>query len=489
MATIIEQEPQYQVMPVGQDVIFVVSNNPIVANEKRVKFIAEVHVSSGNPPNLSSPNDIVGTFKVTPNNAGVGIFDFSSVIENFVSADNMASTKGAGGTYKGTSSQSIPFSMHLIDKFSRNDNTVRWMAIQFKIEYLGATPCSISTPQDDNVVAEACGEAVNTNYFTLWNGYLKYTDKIVAYGSENQNFGYDWQSQFLLNGTSKRFLTNAPTTQYANLEDYGTMAFIAPEIIRTDTGFEEMDRVTFSFFDSSGSALGSHTLQRTYNNGAFDNAQVPNSHASTRLLYLGVFPGNLQNWSSVFQGLVAAGTVQGGHYTITGRDSSLNVVTQTYTIDLNCPDLKNYESIRLCWLNQWGAWDYFTFTKKSTRNISTQGSTYSQLEGTWNQRVYRNYGYKGGKKSFRVNALEKITMNTDFVSEDFNTIFEELVNSPEVYMLDGFQTDAAQAVLNTYVTPVRLTTSNFTKKTVANDKLIQYTFEIEKSKTLRTQSI
>ena len=487
MATIIEQEPQYQVMPVGQDVIFVVSNNPIVANQTRVKFIAEVHVSSGNPPNLSSSNDVIGTFKVTPNNEGVGIFDFSSVVENFVSADNMASTKGAGGTYKGNSSQDVPFSMHLLDKFSRNDNAVRWMGIQFKVEYLGATPCSGSA--DEVTVAVACGEAVDSDYFTLWNGYLKYTDKTVAYGSENQNFGYPWQTPFLLNGTSKRFLTNAPTTQYANLEDYGTMAFIAPEIVRTDTGFEEMDRVTFSFFDSGGSALGSHTLQRTWANGAFDTAQVPNSYASNRLLYLGVFPGNLQNWSSVFQGLVAAGTVQGGHYTITGRDSSLNVVTQTYTIDLNCPDLKNYESIRLCWLNQWGAWDYFTFTKKSTRNISTQGATYSQLEGTWNQKVYRNYGYKGGKKSFRMNATERITMNTDFVSEDFNTIFEELVNSPEVYMLEGFQTDDSQAVLNTYVTPVRLTTSSFTKKTIANDKLIQYTFDIEKSKTLRTQSI
>ena len=139
-------------------------------------------------------------------------------------------------------------------------------------------------------------------------------------------------------------------------------------------------------------------------------------------------------------------------------------------------------------MNQWGAWDYFTFTKKSTRNISTQGSTYTQLGGTWNSQYYRPYGYKGGTKSFRTNATERITMNTNFVSEDFNTIFEELVNSPEVYMLEGYQTDATNAVLNTYVTPVRLTTSSFTKKTIANDKLIQYNFEIELSRKLRTQS-
>jgi hypothetical protein len=80
-------------------------------------------------------------------------------------------------------------------------------------------------------------------------------------------------------------------------------------------------------------------------------------------------------------------------------------------------------------------------------------------------------------------------MNTDFVSESENEMFEELINSPEVYILEGYQTDGSFSALNRYVKPVRLTTSSFVKKTVANDKLIQYTFEVEKSKTLRTQSV
>ena len=80
-------------------------------------------------------------------------------------------------------------------------------------------------------------------------------------------------------------------------------------------------------------------------------------------------------------------------------------------------------------------------------------------------------------------------MNTDFVNESESAWFEELMNSPEVYILEGFQSDDSNAALNTYVTPVRLTTSNYTKKTVANDKLMQYTFEVEKSKTLRTQAV
>ena len=69
-------------------------------------------------------------------------------------------------------------------------------------------------------------------------------------------------------------------------------------------------------------------------------------------------------------------------------------------------------------------------------------------------------------------------------------MFEELTNSPEVYILEGysFALDANTA-LNQYVSAVRVTSTNFTKKTVANDRLIQYTFEVEKSRTLRTQSV
>ena len=91
------------------------------------------------------------------------------------------------------------------------------------------------------------------------------------------------------------------------------------------------------------------------------------------------------------------------------------------------------------------------FTKKSVRSISTKGSTYEQLAGTWNEAAYRVDSYKGGKKAFRVNATEKIKMNTDFVSESENVMFEELINSPEVYILKGYQikmTEHSQHLIN-----------------------------------------
>ena len=458
--TTIEQEPLYPQLPVGQEVIFVVSNNTIVATQTNVRFIADVYVSDTTAISPTTTTIPTATFKTTPNNAGVGIFDFRQVVENYVSADNMAANNSE---YKGTlTTDDTPHPIHLIDKFSINKKGARWLTIQFKTQYIDANgDTQIDTPQ-------------NSVDYQIFNGYLKYTDELDIF---NNDFGYSL-GIFNLSSSSDRFLTNAPKTQYANLEDYGTLAFLAPNNF--------VSYIQLIYRDSSGSQIGTEDVDKNFSNGAYANL---GSQISNRLLYLGCFPANLQNWSSTFQALVSAGTINGGSIDLRAFNVSNTAISDTYTINVNCPDTKGFESIRLCWLNQWGAWDYYTFTKKSVRSISTKGSTYEQLAGTWNEAAYRVDSYKGGKKAFRVNATEKIKMNTDFVSESENVMFEELINSPEVYILDGYQTDGTFSALNQYVIPTRLTTSSFTRKTVANDKLIQYTFEVEKSKTLRTQSI
>jgi hypothetical protein len=465
MATQIEQTPLYTQLPVGQEVIFVVSNNTIVSGFTNVRFIADVYISETTPSSITTTSTATATFKTTPNNAGVGIFDFKQVVENYVSADNMAYNQSKYKTIVTT--DSTPHPVHLIDKYSRNKKAVRWLTIQFKTQYTDANG-------DVQIVEE-----INSVDYQLFNGYLKYSDILtMGTGATANDFGFSLSS-FNLSSQTDSFLTNAPATQYANLEDYGTIAFLSPN--------DNLDYIKLTYNDSSGSQIGTENINKNWTNGAYTNFS---SYISERLLYFGCFPANLQNWSSTFNALVSpVDQMSGGSIDVQAFNNSGNRISQRYTININCTNLKGYESIRLCWLNQWGVWDYYTFTQKSVRSVSTKGSTYEQLAGTWNEASYRVDSYKGGKKAFRVNATEKITMNTDFVSESENDMFEELINSPEVYILEGYQTDGTFSALNQYVKPVRLTTSSFTKKTVANDKLIQYTFEVEKSKTLRTQSV
>ena len=462
MATLIEQHPLYNILPVGQDVIFTVSNSSVVSTYTNVKFIAEVHISSLNPPNLSTTSDLVGTFKTTPNNAGVGMFDFRPIIESFVKADNLAMEGSAYKTIVNTLDTSVP--IHLIDKYSGNVNTIRYFAIKFKIEYINNA---------GNLVTV---QSASSDLYQIFNGYLKHTDELNLVGN---NFGHNLSS-FNLSTVADSFLSNAPVTQYANLEDYGTFPIL-------DTN-DELHYIKLIYKDSTGSQIGNENIFKTSDNGAYNTY---NGSIGMNILFFGCFPANLQGSSTLFNNLVSAGTIQGGSIEVQAFNDQLGgQISQKYTINLNCPTLKGYEPVRLTWLNQWGAWDYYTFTMKSTKTISTKGSTYKQLEGSWNKSTYKLDSFKGGKKAFRVNATEKIKMNTDFVSESDSEWFEDLINSPEVYIVKGYnQTELPTSALNQYIIPVRLTTSSYTKKTIANDKLMQYTFEVEKSKTLRTQAV
>jgi hypothetical protein len=468
--SIIEQQPLYTQLPVGQEVIFVVSNVLLVATETKVKFAAEVYISDDTPPNPNNTTHLIGTFKTTPNNAGVGMFDFRNIVENYVSADNLASQ---GSSYKGTPvTQEDPRPLHLVDKYSLSNNSTRYMVIRFYAEYLGA---DVTRP---TVVSKADGTERDTGLFTLFNGYLKYSDVLtMGAGTTASNFGYSL-STFNLSSQTDKFLSNAPQTQECLINDYGTLSFLAPNA--------NVELISLTYKNVLGDVIGTETVNRTEENGAYD---AFSSDVANQIIHFGCFPGNLQNWSTLFNSSAVINFIEGGSIEVQAKDLSGLRRSARYTINVNCPGLKGYESIRLCWLNQWGVWDYYTFTLRSSRNLTTQGTTYQQLEGSWNSSRYRLDSYKGGKKAFRVNATERISMNTDYVSEDFNTIFEELINSPEVYMLEGYQTDGVASALNQYVAPVRLTTSNFTRKTIANDKLIQYTFEVEKSKTLRTQAV
>ena len=462
MALTIEQNPLYTLNPVGQEVIFTVLDAATVSAYFNVKYVAEVHISTVDI-NLATTTAIVGTFKTTPNNTGSGIFDCRPILESFVSPDNLAAL---GSSYKTIATSAIiTHPLHLVDKFSLNDNVVRYLKIRFTIEG-SATAAETPTP--------ISGAVADSSQYTLINGYLKFTDELKLIAG---NFGYE-MIKFNMNNLEGQFLTNAPLTQYANIEDYGTLSFIATPTTST------VDSVAFKYYNSSGSTISAETVDNIDANGG---NTTWTSDTKNQLLHLGCFPANLQNWSTVF---AAAMSLDLSYYTVRLLDSSNADISETITININCPTLKGFEPIRLTWLNQWGVWDYYTFKMKSTKTISTKGSTYQQLEGTWNESIYSPSGYRGGKKAFRVNATEKIKMNTDFVNEAEAEWFEELINSPEVYILEGYEsTVSTTLLLNQYVIPARLTTSSFTKKTVANDKLIKYSFEVEKSKTLRTQSV
>ena len=483
MALIIEQKPLYKTLAVGQDIIFTLSDQSVIINNYQPKYTADVYVNE-KISDLSLITSKVATLKVTPNNRGVGIFSLSPILESYVNPqyegtnfDNriFSSYKTVGYT------DTTPHPIHLIDKYSNNDNVAIYFRVIFNMEYY----------TDAALTIFSTAKKVITENYLAYNGVLHYDDVINQSGND---YGFNLNSKDLVFndfGTELgKFISNAPTTQYARLEDYGTLSFfnflnISENSFQvgTDNAIINMvSYITINLYNSAGVQLGSSiTVNTTIANGSFNNN---NSFSNTRVMFFGGFPANLDGWSTDWDTHKA----NVSYYTLQAFDDEDEAISQIYTINIITDDCKGFESIRLTWLNPHGTWDYYTFTKKSVRQLTTNKSTYTQLGGTWNDKIFKINGYKGGQKNFRVNTKEIVRINTDYLLDADAVWFEDLINSPEVYMLNGYSSDT-YGIVNKYVEPVRVTTSSYTRKTRANDKLIQYSFELEKTKNKRTQAI
>jgi hypothetical protein len=359
-AVSIDQKPLERTLPIGQQIIFSVSNSAIVATMYKVKFVAEIYVS--NASITWNASELIGTFKTTPNNAGVGMFDLRPILETFVKPDNEPSN---WGSFKVTPSSTNMFPIHLIDKYSLSYNSIKFFAVRFLVEYSIDPTGAVVTPTHQ----------VESGEFTMFNGVLQYDDILTL--SLFGDYGYNLYSLMLTDNDSQ-FLSNAPTTQYARLTDYGTLPFFNFEPLSSNT----VDSITVTYYKADGtSAAPDDDIENTTGTGGSSLL----SGASTKLSYFGAFPGNLQNWSANFATAVAADL---SYYTVQAFKLTAPI-SKLYTINILCPNLKGYEAVRLTWLNQWGTWDYYTFNMKSTQSIKTKRISYTQMEGTWNESTFR----------------------------------------------------------------------------------------------------
>jgi len=470
MALQLQQKPLYNTVAAEQDIIFVIKEDTtIVADKSKVKYVAYVNVYSDSATPVQ-----IGVFKTTPNAAEVGIFDFSTILKNYVTPDFTGTDAGGViSTFKGAAYSNTNYhSLHTVDKSALGVNSVKWFQIDFAIEYEGADAAY------PNFVAEDASMSLSTQQYILYNGVVDYIDVLTTSGS---NFGYDldaagYTTIGLVTGVNGGALSDAPLTQYVRITDYGTLpflsdidpfySFICPKIVNAEV----------EMFNSSGASLGT-----------FDVAVTSSATATlsmNKIVFIGCFPANFTG-----AGYSAWNTNKANvsYYTVKTESASATI-GQTYRFNVICDDARGYEGIRLTWLNKHGTWDYYTFNKKSVRSLSTNRKTYTQLSGTWNEATYKLHGSSGGRKNYKVDTKEKIKMNTDYISQDESVWLEQLINSPEVYILNGYQSDVG-GTLRRYVQPVTLTTSSHTRKTIANDKLIQYTFEVERTKNKRTQSV
>lgn len=130
---------------------------------------------------------------------------------------------------------------------------------------------------------------------------------------------------------------------------------------------------------------------------------------------------------------------------------------------------KKYPPVRIAWKNRYGQFDYFNFNLVSKQSMKSERSRYQPQIGSWGSRTLNYNDYDSSIQNYITDSTLKLIVNTDYVSEDYNEIFKQLMVSDEIYWLYDQP--------NNKVKPLALDTSQFNIKTNVVDKLIQYSFE------------
>jgi len=328
---------------------------------------------------------------------------------------------------------------------------------------------------------EVTGGAVNDTLY-----YLQASLPLMTPRSTDTDYiqGTDF-NVFNGNGATDRFLSDLETSSgdynvsgyinYIQEADYHTVAFL-----NDFTNFaSDIERILIKYYDSAGSQIGStQNIANTTANGGSNPTSETNTDAE-RLVYFGAGPGNLQA-QSVTTGARPSAFTNWAYYTIQGADASDVVKTALYYFIKQDGSCKGFNVRRLAWRNSVGGYDYFNFKKKSTQTVEVQRNNYSTMLGTFNKSKWRYNNTQRGKTTRQTTAVLKETLNTDWISEQDGNLLEKLLMSTSVYIVENADTDYTEAVM--------ITDSSHVRKTVANDRMIRYTINIEYANPLNTNS-
>ena len=124
-----------------------------------------------------------------------------------------------------------------------------------------------------------------------------------------------------------------------------------------------------------------------------------------------------------------------------------------------------YQPHKISFVNKFGAIQDLYFFKKSIDKINTTKESFKSFNVT-SGGLYDVYSHSN--KDFNIISNKSTTLNSGFVSEDYNEPMQELMQSELVWM-----------EVNGIITPMNVTDTSLIFKTSANDKLVDYKLELK----------
>ena len=240
--------------------------------------------------------------------------------------------------------------------------------------------------------------------------------------------------------------------------------------------------VTYSvqFYSTAGRTVGAakdntHLAFDAYNYFKEGNAIDSNESGFYMPAYTIMLTGPViwypENTAGSFFYVDASGAFQKQDFGVS--DSSITMFETTEyetTIYIRRLPCTKYDPMKLVFVNKYGVMQELWFTAKSTESITVSGDKFKSGFVSQNGAINR---FKHQIADYNKNGKIRYTLNTTYICEGVTRYVEELLLSEQVWLQQ-----------NGDYFPVNVTSSDVQFKTSVNDKLVNYTIDVEQANDL-----
>ena len=166
---------------------------------------------------------------------------------------------------------------------------------------------------------------------------------------------------------------------------------------------------------------------------------------------------------SGFVPVLASGNIV--YESFTSSTTSIAVGNPSTTVTIKRIPCSKYTPIKITFVNKYGALQDIYFDKKHVETLTVKSEQYKN-NNLSNTGMYSRYAHQ--YRVLNKTGNERMQLNTGYIDEGHNEVMKQLMLSEQTWMKTG-----------TEYHPVNLVTNSLSFKTSVNDKLINYSIEVE----------
>lgn len=335
---------------------------------------------------------------------------------------------------------------------------------------------TLNNISESGYVINVSRQDTTINDLATLDGYYAVNNMVLQYEEYQQNKIFDYQtttqSTQTLSPTASdttykgKFLTeydfaNKPV-YFSDYETIDLSTYIGASGSAWHNQYTNVRRVVREYDEDLNLLRNTGQFFSTeFNTGFLDPITTPRKFTGVGPRNLGITDSNTKFYDVSFTETPA----------INGR------ITEVKTYSIIPDSCREFEVVRLTFLNKLGGYDYWNFTLVSKYKSNIERTTI---------REKMDYDYQMGDRGEKITGdsiEEEWEINTDWLTDDEAIFMRELVESPDVYLVmqDGKDLSGTLNRSGNYVIPIIITSNSYDYKSTLNDTQIQYTIKFVKS--------